>query len=206
MGMRFLLAGGAGEVGRAVSRFLPAGCARSRAMAEGGSDLCRRFLVGGPPPVAGLRLFAAVTFGMGVISYLAMEVGAPVLVASLGASACLVFFVPAGPFSQPRNVIFGHMLAALTGVAVGAVLGCTWYAAALGVGGAVVVMAYTGTMHPPAAATALIAVITGQGMIFPFVPVAAGAALLTLTAVIVNRLLPGLGAWLDAARKKVAAR
>ena len=176
-------------------------------MADGRCNRPPLFPFGGSPPLAdGLRLFAAVSAGMGVVTYLAMELGAPLLVGSFGASACLLYFVPAGPFSQPRNVIGGHTLAALTGVAVGAALGCTWYGAALGVGGAVVVMVYTGTMHPPAAATALVAVLTGQGAVFVLAPVALGAATLMLAAIIINRLLPRIAQRCGLARKKEVSR
>lgn len=143
-----------------------------------------------PPPSlrAGLRIFCGATVGMAVITYLAMTADIPILVASFGASACLIFAVPHGPFSQPRNVILGHTVAALVGVAVVNILGCTWYGAALAVGGAIAAMLYSGTLHPPAAATALIAVMTQQGFLYLFMPVAAGAAILSFAGLIFNRL------------------
>ncbi len=141
-----------------------------------------------PSPRAGLRIFCGATLGTAVLTSLAMTAAVPVLIASFGASACLIFAVPHGPFSRPRNVILGHALAALVGVAVVNTLGCTWYGAALAVGGAVAAMLYSGTLHPPAAATALIAVLTNQGLLYPLVPVAAGAAVLSLAGLVFNRL------------------
>lgn len=156
---------------------------------------CRRFVAGElgscPPPPSprdGLRIFCGATLGMAALAYLAMEAAAPVLVASFGASACLIFAAPRGPFSRPRNVVLGHVIAAATGVAVANTLGCTWYGAALAVGGAIAAMLYSGTLHPPAAATALIAVLTNQGLLYPFVPVGAGAALLMATGTAFNRI------------------
>jgi CBS domain-containing membrane protein len=42
--------------------------------------------------------------------------GAALLVASMGASAVLLFAVPHGPLSQPWPVIRGHVVSALVGV------------------------------------------------------------------------------------------
>jgi CBS-domain-containing membrane protein len=42
--------------------------------------------------------------------------GALFLIAPLGASAVLVFGAPLADFSQPRNLIGGHMLSAIVGV------------------------------------------------------------------------------------------
>ncbi len=136
----------------------------------------------------GLRVFCGATLGMGIIAYLAMAAAVPVLVASFGASACLIFAVPRGPFSRPRNVVGGHVIAALTGVAVANTMGCTWYGASLAVGGAIVAMLYTRTFHPPAAATALIAVLTNQSFLYPLIPVAVGSALLMIAGMTFNRL------------------
>jgi CBS domain-containing membrane protein len=152
---------------------------------------CWCLLAGGTPRPSwreGLRIFCGATLGMGPLTYLSLNADTPVLVASFGASACLVFVVPRGPFSQPRNVVGGHVVAAAAGVAVAQTLGCTWYGAALAVAAAIIAMLYTATLHPPAAATALIAVLGGQGLLYPLVPVAVGAALLSAAGAIYNRL------------------
>ena len=44
------------------------------------------------------------------------------LTAPMGASAALVFGAPALPFSQPRNVIGGHVVSAVCGVATSVAL------------------------------------------------------------------------------------
>jgi len=41
------------------------------------------------------------------------------LLAPMGASACLVFAAPAAPFSQPKNVILGHLLSGFIGACIG---------------------------------------------------------------------------------------
>ncbi len=126
--------------------------------------------------------------GIGIVTYLTFRQGIPVLVASLGASACLIYGVPAAPYAQPRNAVIGHLLAAVIGVACYQLLGNFWYTAALSVGLAVAVMVRTRTVHPPAGATALIAVITQQGWLFPLLPVGAGICILVIVGILINNL------------------
>ncbi|MBP2656635.1 MAG: hypothetical protein H6Q73_4204 [Firmicutes bacterium] len=126
--------------------------------------------------------------GIGIITYLTFLQGIPVLVASLGASACLIYGVPEAPFSQPRNVLFGHLISAVIGVALYQMFGNNWLTAAVSVGVAIGVMLRTGTVHPPAGATALIAVITQQGWLFPILPVGVGVCILILVGILVNNL------------------
>ncbi len=84
------------------------------------------------------------------------------LVASFGASAVLIYGVPQAEFSQPRNLLGGHLISALIGVSV-----CKYLPtditllAALTVSLSIVAMHVTRTLHPPGGATALIAVIGG---------------------------------------------
>ncbi|MCM0758448.1 MULTISPECIES: HPP family protein [Sporomusa] len=126
--------------------------------------------------------------GIGIVTYLAFIQEIPVLVASLGASACLIYGAPAAPFAQPRNAIAGHILSAIIGVTVYQVAGCYWYTAALSVGIAVAAMVGTRTVHPPAGATALIAVITRQDWLFPLMPVGVGIGILVVVGLLVNNL------------------
>lgn len=117
------------------------------------------------------------------------------LVGSFGASAILIYGVPNSPFSQPRNLIGGHVFSALVGVSCALTIPSTMFAAALAVSLAAVVMHLTRTLHPPGGATALIAVIGGQtinelGYWFVITPVASGAILMMLIALIVNNLSP----------------
>ncbi|MCP3669075.1 MAG: HPP family protein, partial [Gammaproteobacteria bacterium] len=82
------------------------------------------------------------------------------LVGSFGASAVLLYGAPQAEFSQPRNLLGGHIMSAIVGVTIYkylpldvALLG------ALAVSISIVAMHFTRTLHPPGGATALIAVI-----------------------------------------------
>jgi CBS-domain-containing membrane protein len=118
------------------------------------------------------------------------------LIGSFGASAVLVYGAIKSPLAQPRNLLGGHIISALSGVTAYHVFGDTlWLAAALGVSVAVMAMLATKTVHPPGGATALIAVIGGPkihalGYLYVFVPAGAGALVLLVVALLVNNLAP----------------
>ena len=116
------------------------------------------------------------------------------IIGSLGASAVLVYGAIKSPLAQPRNVLGGHIISALIGVACYKLFGgAIWMAAALGVSLALVAMLITKTLHPPGGATALIAVIGSKnvhdlGFLYAIFPAGASAVVLLLIALIVNNL------------------
>lgn len=116
------------------------------------------------------------------------------LIGSFGASAVLVYGAIKSPLAQPRNVVGGHIISGLVGVAFYQLFGETiWIAAALAVSVAIVAMLATKTLHPPGGATALIAVTGGAkihnlGYLYAFVPAGAGAVILLIIALLVNNL------------------
>ncbi len=116
----------------------------------------------------------------------------PLLVAPMGASAVLVFAVPASPLAQPWPVIGGNVISALVGVLAVHLVPVPHLAAGLAVGGAILAMSVLRCLHPPGGAAALTAVIGGPailsaGYTFPFVPVAVNAVLLTLAGLAFHR-------------------
>lgn len=118
--------------------------------------------------------------------------GLILLIGSFGATAVLLYGAPRSPLAQPRNLLGGHVLSALVGVAAGQWLGAhPALAAALAVSAAIALMHLTRTLHPPGGATALIAVMGGGsidrlGYWFVLVPVASGALLMLVVALLVN--------------------
>jgi len=126
--------------------------------------------------------------GIGMVSFLAFHYHLPLLVASFGATAVLIYGAVDSPFAQPRNVIGGHFFSALIGVLAYQFLGASWWSITLAVSLSIVVMLFTRTVPPPGGATAIVAVWTGQGYYFILTPVLGGAAALVLTAIIVNNL------------------
>jgi len=101
----------------------------------------------------------------------------PIIVAPLGASAVLVFAVPASPLAQPWSVVGGNVLSTLVGVAMFHAIPSLPLAAGCAVGGAILIMSLARCLHPPGGAAALTAVIGSQGIhaagfSFAFAPVA----------------------------------
>jgi len=85
-----------------------------------------------------------------------------VIVASMGASAVLLFAVPHGPLSQPWSIIGGHLISATVGVTCAKFVPDIFIAAPLAVGIAVGAMYYCHCIHPPGGATALSAVVASS--------------------------------------------
>ena len=123
-----------------------------------------------PAPVAvdaRERLRASVGAGLGILftALLSHWVAATVgnmawIVAPMGASAVLVFCMPASPVAQPWSVVGGNVLSALVGIACARWIGDPVIAAALAVGLAIGLMFATRCLHPPGGAMALLAVLT----------------------------------------------
>jgi CBS domain-containing membrane protein len=122
---------------------------------------------------------------------LALWPGQVGLIGPLGATAVLVFSVPASPFSQPFAVIGGNVLSALTGLAMARLMPDPVLAAGLAVGIAILVMSLARCLHPPGGGMALmigLAPAAAHGWMFALVPVGLGSALLVLAGRFYNPL------------------
>jgi len=113
------------------------------------------------------------------------------MVASMGASAVLLFAVPHGSLSQPWPLFGGHLVSALAGVTMALWVPSTVLAAALAVGLAVGLMHLLRCIHPPGGATALSAALGGStvyglGYGFVIAPVMLNVLILFLVAVVAN--------------------
>ncbi len=118
---------------------------------------------------------------------------AVILVPSMGASAVLLFAAPHAPFSQPWNVVAGHLLSAVIGVACWRWIPQLAVAAALSVGLAIAAMYLARCIHPPGGATALAAVIGPAslhelGFAYIFQPVLLNVAVIMTVAILFNCL------------------
>lgn len=124
-----------------------------------------------------------------LISRTMMGGAAPLfLVASMGASAVLLFASPHTAFAQPWNLVGGHFFSAIIGVACVLLIGTDWLSAALAVAIAIGVMHYLRCIHPPGGATALTAVLAGplveeMGFMFVLLPVMLNTAVILIIAV-----------------------
>jgi CBS-domain-containing membrane protein len=110
------------------------------------------------------------------------------LIPPFGASLVLVMAVHESPLASPRNVFFGHVLSASSGVLMFYFLGNTALSIALGLGFAISLMMLTKTVHPPAGANPVIAVLGAKTFEFVIMPVAIGALFIVIFALLYNKI------------------
>lgn len=116
----------------------------------------------------------------------------PLLVAPLGASAVLLFAVPASPLAQPWAIIGGNTLSALTGIAIAHLVPDKAIAVGLAVAAAIAVMSLARCLHPPGGAASLLGVLGGHAAAswsfsFALMPVAVNSVLLVVLGVVFHR-------------------
>ncbi|MGO8048351.1 HPP family protein, partial [Rhizobium johnstonii] len=76
----------------------------------------------------------------------------PLIVAPMGASAVLLFAVPASPLAQPWSIIGGNTISALMGIISAYFIRYPIIATGVGVSLAIVAMSFTRCLHPPGGA------------------------------------------------------
>ncbi|MEH3046821.1 HPP family protein [Sphingomonas adhaesiva] len=156
------------------------------------------------PIVAGAhlpeRLVACVgaTIGIALTIFVCAQVplpiaDLPIIVAPLGASAVLVFAVPASPLAQPWPVVGGNVISTLVGVSAFNLVPDATIAAGVAVGAAILVMSLLRCLHPPGGAAALTAVIGSQGIhaagyAFAFAPVGINSIALVALGMFFHRM------------------
>lgn len=114
-------------------------------------------------------------------------------IAPMGASAVLLFMLPASPLAQPWAVVGGNLVSALIGLLAHHWLGDSGPAAALAGAAAVGAMVVLRCLHPPGGAMALTAVLGGPtvqrlGVGFAFGPVLVNSVSMVLLALLFNHL------------------
>ncbi|RDA94736.1 hypothetical protein CP533_6781 [Ophiocordyceps camponoti-saundersi (nom. inval.)] len=124
--------------------------------------------------------------------------GAPMIVGSFGAAAVLEFCTIDSPLAQPRNAIVGQIIGAVVAIAIGKLFQLSdrfdevrWVGGALACASATALMNLTGTVHPPAGATALLAVVDPRlvslgWLLLPIVLL--GCALMLAVALLINNI------------------
>jgi len=156
------------------------------------------YLGGDQPPVSWqergrtvLGAFIGILLVLTIAKYLGETVGIDEwLMASLGASALLVFALPQSPLAQPWAVIAGNTLSALVGITCAHFTGLPiLLALSLAASLSILGMFILRCLHPPAAAVALIAVL-GHVLHYryAFFPVMVDSILLILTGALYSNL------------------
>ncbi|MGT2489275.1 HPP family protein [Methylobacterium oryzae CBMB20] len=117
----------------------------------------------------------------------------PLIVAPMGASAVLLFAVPASPLAQPWSIIGGNTISAFMGVLAAHFIPNPVMAIGVGVSLAIAAMSLTRSLHPPGGAAALTALIggpavTSAGFLFPLFPVCVNSVILVALGIVFHKI------------------
>jgi CBS domain-containing membrane protein len=137
----------------------------------------------------------------------------PMLIASMGASAVILFIIPNSPLAQPWPLVGGQLISTIIGIACTQLVSDIAFASAYAVGGSVLAMLLLRCLHPPGAAAALAPVLGGHpittlGYGFVLMPVGLNVAVMLMMALVINRWLlrhkyPVVGTRQLSVRKKI---
>jgi CBS-domain-containing membrane protein len=140
-----------------------------------------------PPSVPLNKIGLAFLGGFLIIAVLALladAISTPLILGSFGATCVLVFAYPDAPFSQPRNVVLGHIITTFIGLLFLTFLGPTILSLALAVAMAIGIMILFRIVHPPAGSNPVIIFLAQPGWSFLIFPVATGAMIIVIFALI----------------------
>jgi CBS-domain-containing membrane protein len=126
--------------------------------------------------------------GISLMVALAHWGGLPLEAVPFTTSVVLVMAAPESLQAQPRNIVGGHLLSALSGLCVSFAFGTNPWFAGLAVALSIAAMQLTRTLHPPAGINALLFFTMKLSWVFVLMPVAAGALLLVAFAFVYHRL------------------
>lgn len=130
---------------------------------------------------------------VGLICHRLLPAGSPYLAAPIGATAVLLFAVPASPLSQPWPALGGNMISAIVGLAAARLIHQPELAAGAAIGAAIFLMSLLRCLHAPGGGTAMVTALAAQGSpacawTFALFPVGLNAALLVAAAILFHRL------------------
>ena len=150
-----------------------------------------------PPLLGGIG--AGVTIGiLAYITFQSVLAGTNYglwLAASFGSSVVVVFGYPENEFSQPKNVLLGHLLCALVGIIFVTLFNITqdrsifFIAIGLAVGISVMLMMAFKITHPPAGGNTIVVMLTQNSFQFLIFPIMVGAITIIIGGVIYNRFI-----------------
>jgi len=150
-----------------------------------------------PPLLGGIG--AGVTIGvLAYITFQSILAGTNYglwLAASFGSSVVVVFGYPENEFSQPKNVLLGHLLCALIGIIFVTLFNITqdrsifFITIGLAMGISVMLMMAFKITHPPAGGNTIVVMLTQDSFQFLVFPIMAGAITIIIGGVIYNRFI-----------------
>lgn len=143
-----------------------------------------------PRPSLPVILFSATAAGLTIAALTAVGdfTQVAILSAPLGASALLVFGYPDSPLAQPRNVVGGHLIAAVIALTISQTLPADPIAYGLALGLSMAAMMITRTLHPPAGSMPLLIAMNHADWWFLVTPVLTGSVAIVGLGLVINNL------------------
>jgi len=140
------------------------------------------------PPRANKRTIVVAASGSAVaitvLGMFGLALENAVLLGSLGATCVLLFGFPDAPFSQPRNIILGHVISSFIGLGLVSILGYHVWVLALALALAIAAMMFTRTVHPPAGSNPVIIFLLHPSWSFLIFPTLIGALLVLVVGLL----------------------
>ena len=134
-------------------------------------------------------IFSAITIGALTLLTYKTDYGV-FLIASFGSSMVLLYGYPESPFSQPKNIFFGHLLTSIVGVIFLYLLSFPVYILIpLAVGVGVGLMIILNVTHPPAGGNPIIVIMGSVSLDYLVNPIIIGSLIILAFGVILNRLI-----------------
>ncbi len=138
-----------------------------------------------------LNSFIFSTLTIGFVSFITFETNYNLLIGSFGATMVLIFGFPESPFSQPKNIFFGHFITSLLGIITYKYIFLSIYLViAISVGLGIFFMILFNVTHPPAGGNAIIIILLeNTSYDFLLFPISIGTVFIIFCGIFINRFL-----------------
>ena len=134
-------------------------------------------------------LFSIITIGILTVLTYKTEFGL-FLIASFGSSMVLLYGYPESPFAQPKNIFFGHLITAITGIFFLNFVPLPLYLIVpIAVGFGVSLMILFNVTHPPAGGNPIIVILGSVSLDYLFSPIITGTIIILVFGVIINKFV-----------------
>ena len=134
-------------------------------------------------------LFSIITIGILTVLTYKTEFGL-FLIASFGSSMVLLYGYPESPFAQPKNIFFGHLITAITGIFFLNFVPLPLYLIIpIAVGLGVSLMILFNVTHPPAGGNPIIVILGSVSLDYLFSPIITGTIIILVFGVIINKFV-----------------
>ena len=140
-----------------------------------------------PPIIASI----SATICISIIAFISDITSSYILlmIPTFGASVVLITALPESPLARPRNILFGHLISAGSGILVGAIFGVSFFTIGIAVGIAILIMMMTDKLHPPAGGNPILVMSMGLPLEYNVLPLAAGVIIVSLYSIIFNKII-----------------